>query len=67
MTDYGADANPDLDKIHQVARGYYLAPQPNLKVDQFSTDGPDKVYHLVRKIGSTNLHVLVDPASVPPL
>ncbi len=65
MTTYNADPHPDTDKIHQVAFAYLLAPHPKLKADQFSTDGDDKVYHLVRKIGSTNLIVLVDPAHLP--
>ena len=65
MGDFGADAIPDLDKIHQVAFAYRFAPQEKLKVDQFSTVGAEKVYSLVRKIGSTRLHVLVDPADIP--
>lgn len=65
MGTYGADPNPDTDKIHQVAFAYKLAPQDNLKVDQFSTAGDDKVYHLVRKTESTNLSLLVDPALIP--
>lgn len=65
MGDYGADPNPDVDKIFQVAFGYRLAPLVKLKVDQFSTDGADKVYSLVVKFLSTRLLVLVDPASLP--
>jgi len=65
MGDYNADANPDIDKIRQVAHGYRFAPQPNLKVDQFSTLSDNKVYALVVKIGSTRLHVLVDPGLLP--
>ena len=65
MSDYGADPNPDIDRIQQVAFGYRLAPQEKLKVDQFSTDSDDKVYTLVEKIGSTRLKVLVDPAGIP--
>lgn len=67
MSDYGADANPAIDKIRQVAFAYKIAPQAKLKVDQFSTAGATKVYHLVEKIGSTNLIVLVDPAILPPI
>lgn len=65
MSNYGADANPDVDKIHQVAFAFRFAPQSNLKVDQFSTTTSNKVYSLVKKIGSTRLHVLVDPAALP--
>lgn len=65
MGNYNADPSPDLDKIHTVAFGYELAPQDNLKVDQFSTSGSDKVYNITRKIGSTRLRVKVDPAQVP--
>ncbi len=65
MSDYGADQPPDTNRIRQVAWGYLLAPQAKLKVDQFSTLTTLKVYHLVRKIGSTNLSVLVDPAQLP--
>lgn len=65
MSDYGADPVPAVDKIHQVAFAYRLAPLGKLKVDQFSTAGADKVYHLVEKIGSTRLNILVDPAIIP--
>lgn len=65
MSNYNADPNPDLDKIHTVAFGYELAPQTDLKVDQFSTATTDKVYNITRKIGSTRLRVLVVPADVP--
>lgn len=65
MSTFDADPNPDIDLIRQVAFGYGFAPQQNLKVDQFSTTGPNKVYHLVKKIGSTNLYVLVDPDQLP--
>lgn len=65
MSDYGADAVPDLDQIRQVAFGYRLAPEDKLKIDQFSTAGADKVFHLVKKIGSTRIQVLVDPAEIP--
>ena len=65
MGDYGANPNPDIDRIRQAAFGFKLAPQANLKVDQFSTASSLKVYACVRKIGSTRLHILVDPAIVP--
>ena len=65
MSDYGADANPDIDQIQQVAFGYRFAPLRKLKVDQFSTATADKVFSLVEKIGSTRLLVLVDPAEIP--
>ena len=42
-----------------------LAPESDLKVDQFSTDSDLKVYHLVRKFGSTRIQVLVDPDQIP--
>lgn len=65
MGDYNADANPDTDRIRQVAFGYRLAPEDKLKIDQFSTGTDKKVYSLVKKIGSTRVQVLVDPADVP--
>lgn len=65
MGDYGADPAPDTDKIRQVAFGYKFAPLSKLKVDQFSTATSNKVYSLVEKIGSTRLHVLVDPSALP--
>lgn len=65
MSDYGADPNPDTDRIRQVAFGYHLAPSPLLKIDQFSTAGSDKVYHCVKKIGSTRIQFLVDPDFIP--
>ena len=65
MSDYGANPAPDIDRIQQVAFGYQLAPESNLKVDQFSTATNLKVYTLVRKIGSTRLKVLVNPANIP--
>lgn len=64
MGDYGADSNPALSKIRTVAFDYGLAPQDTLKVDQFPTLTSKKVYHLVRRIGSTNLSVLVEPKEV---
>ena len=65
MGNYNADPNPDTDRIRQVAFAYALAPLTKLKVDQFSTDSNLKVYHMVKKIGSTRLQVLVDPAEIP--
>ena len=65
MGDYNADPAPDTDKIRQVAFGYKIAPQQKLKVDQFSTISATKVYSLVVKIGSTRLHILVDPSQIP--
>jgi len=65
MSDYNADPVPEIDKIRQVAFGYGLAPQSNLKVDQFSTVTADKVYSLVVKLGKTRLKVLVDPSLIP--
>lgn len=65
MSDYGADANPDLDKIHTVVFGYILGPQTDVKVDQFSTDDTDKVYSLVKRLGSNRLLVRVDPPAIP--
>lgn len=65
MSNFGANPNPDLDKIFQVAFGYRFAPMEKLKVDEFNTETNLKVYHLVQKIGSTRLDVLVDPALLP--
>lgn len=65
MGTYNADPNPDTDRIRQVAFGYRLAPQQDLKVDQFSTATSLKVYHLVKRFGSTNISFLVDPALIP--
>jgi len=65
MGTYNADPNPDINRIRQVAFGYLLAPLDDLKVDQFSTDSNLKVYHCVRKIGSTRIQFLVDPAQIP--
>lgn len=65
MSDYGADANPALNKIRTVAFGYNFANQTKLKCDQHSTGTSEKCYHLVRRIGSTNLLVLVEPSDVP--
>jgi len=65
MGTYNADPNPDTNRIRQVTVGYLFAPLDNLKVDQFSTLSDRKVYSLVQKIGSTRLHVLVDPAAIP--
>ncbi len=65
MADYNADPAPDTDKIRQVAFGYKLAPESDLKVDQFSTATSNKVYHCVKKIGSTRIQFLVDPSLIP--
>lgn len=65
MSDYNADINPDTDRIRQVAFGYLLAAEPDLKIDQFSTSTSNKVYHCVQLIGSTRMQFLVDPAIVP--
>lgn len=65
MSDYNADANPDLDRIRQVAFCFLLAPQADLKVDQFSTLTSLKVYSLNRRHLKTRLIILVDPADVP--
>lgn len=65
MGDYNADTDPDLNRIHQVAFGYGFAAETDLKVDQFPTTTNKKVYHLVKKIGSTNLSVLVEPDEIP--
>jgi len=65
MGTYNADPSPDTDRIRQVAFGYGLAALDNLKVDQFSTDSANKVYSLVQRIGSSRLHVLVNPDDIP--
>lgn len=65
MGNYNADEFPALNKIRTIAFNYLLAPQEDLKVDQFPTTTSHKVYHLVKKIGSTNLSILVDPDQVP--
>ena len=65
MSDYNANPDPDTNRLRQVSVGYLLAPLINLKVDQFSTLTDLKVYALVKKIGSTRLHFLVDPAELP--
>lgn len=65
MSNYNADANPDTDRLHQVAFAFGLAPRDNLKVDQFSTSTSLKVYHYVEKIGSNRIQVLVDPSELP--
>lgn len=65
MGDYNADPAPDTGRLHQVAFTYAFAPKDSLKVDQFSTSSSLKVYALVEKIGSTRLHVLVDPSKIP--
>ncbi len=65
MSDFNADPDPDTDRIRQVAFGYLLAPEDKLKTDQFSTTTSLKVYHCVKKIGSTRIQFLVDPALIP--
>lgn len=65
MGNYNADPTPDTDAIRQVAFGYRFAPETDLKVDQFSTSSSLKVFSLVKKIGSTRLHVQVDPDDLP--
>jgi len=65
MATYNADPAPDTDRIRQVAFGYLLSPEFDLKVDQFSTPTSNKVYHCVKKIGSTRMQFLVDPDLVP--
>lgn len=65
MGNYNAEQPPDRNRIRQVAFGYLFAPEDQLKVDQFGTDSDLKVYALVKKIGSTRLHVLVDPNDLP--
>jgi len=67
LSDYGADAVPDTDKIRQVAFGYQLAPLDNLKIDQFSVHDSAKCYTLVKFHGKTRLKVLVNPAELPSL
>jgi len=64
MGNYNADAAPDVAKIRRVAYGYKFFTTENTKVDQFATSGANKVYHLVRKIGSSRLQILVDPSSI---
>ncbi len=65
MGDYDADPSPDLDKIRMIAYGFGLFPLVKVKTDQFSTAGSNKVYHLVQKLGSHRLQVLVDPSQIP--
>lgn len=64
MSDYNANANPDLDVARRIAFSFAFAPQTDLKIDQFSTVGTNKVLALVRKIGSTRLQVLFDPDAI---
>lgn len=65
MGDYNADPAPQLNKARQVAFNFFLVPEADLKFDQFSTASGLKVYHFVKKIGSTNLSILVDPDQIP--
>lgn len=64
MGDYNADPDPDLDRIRTVVFDYALGDKSDQKTDQFSTASNDKVYHVVRKIGSTRLQFLVDPSEI---
>lgn len=64
MSDYGADPDPDLNRMRTVAFGFNLANLKKLKVDQFSTGDTDKVYSFVQKIGSSRLLVRVNPSEV---
>lgn len=64
MSDYNADKNPSLNKIRTVVFNYNFVPLDTLKVDQHSTETEDKVYHIVRKIGSTNISFRVDPSQI---
>ena len=64
MSNYDADANPDLTTARRLAFSFGFAPQTDLKIDQFSTLTTDKVFTLVRKIGSTRLKILVDPNEI---
>lgn len=61
MGDYNADAIPNLETARRIAFSYLIAPQTKLKIDQFSTVGPEKVFSFTRRIGSTRLQVLIDP------
>jgi len=65
LSDYGADPDPDTNKIRQVAFGFQLAPLVDLKVDQFSAPDSAKCYTLVKFHGKTRLKVLVDPDLLP--
>lgn len=65
MGNYNADPSPDLVKINRVAFGFGFFPLKKVKCDQFSTGAGLKVYHLVQRIGSHRLQVLVDPAEIP--
>jgi hypothetical protein len=65
MGTYNADPSPELHKIFTLAFDFKIAPQTKLKVDQFSTGSSRKVYTINRKIGSTRLKLLVDPAFIP--
>jgi len=67
MTDYGADAEPNIANIRQVAFGYFLAPLSNLKVDQFTIHDSAACFTLVRFHGKTRLKVLVNPNDLPQL
>jgi len=64
MGNYNADPVPDLDKISMTAFGYGFFPLGKVKTDQFSTGSALKVYHLVQKLGSHRLQILVDPSEI---
>lgn len=66
MGNYNADPNPELGKFRRVAFQYGEVHQDNLKIDQFSTLDSNKVYHYARRIGSTRIQFLVDPALITP-
>ena len=61
MGNYNADIAPEENQLRTVAFTYGLADQDDLKVDQFSTLTGNKVFSMVRKIGSTRLQFLVNP------
>lgn len=65
MGNYGANPNPDLNQARTLAFQYALAPQAQLKIDQFSTATSSKVFSMNRKIGKTRLLFLIDPAITP--
>ena len=65
MGNYNADPDPDLSKISMIAFGFRLFPLAKVKTDQFSTATDLKVYHLVQKIGSHRIQILVDPDEIP--
>lgn len=66
MGNYNADANPELGKFRRLAFQYAEVHQNDLMVDQFSTATSEKVYHYARRIGSTRIQFLVNPALIVP-